>query len=125
MYRSANVSLSGSHSCHLSMCLKQEVASIIFDQNQCNSASADPQADVTPVTFCLYNYSPQDCLDLLLTRVQRSPGNRTSSSKWCKGLDPGPQVHKGGCPTELHSVPISCGYRSPISSVMVVLSAGA
>lgn len=73
-------------SCNLmSLCLKQEVASIIFDQNQCNSASANPQADVTPVTFCLYNYSPQDCLDLLLTRVQRNPGNRTSSSSGARG----------------------------------------
>lgn len=68
----------------MSMCLKQEVASIIFDQNQCNSASANPQADVIPPTFCLCNYSPQDCLDLL-TRVQRSSGNRTSSSSGAKG----------------------------------------
>lgn len=52
------------NSCNpMSMCLEQKVASIIFDQNQCNLASANPQADVTPATFCLYNYSPQDCLD--------------------------------------------------------------
>lgn len=31
------------NSCNpMSMCLEQEVASIIFDQNQCNSASANP-----------------------------------------------------------------------------------